>query len=36
MKTFIIAKMLDRCNFNTDDKVLIIGCLTDIYDSHII
>ena len=28
MKTFIIAKMLDRCNFNTDDKVLIIGCLT--------
>tara|TARA_B100000524_G_scaffold27530_1_gene13654 strand:+ start:153 stop:764 length:612 start_codon:yes stop_codon:yes gene_type:complete len=28
MKTFVIAKMLDRCNFNIDDKVLIIGCLT--------
>lgn len=28
MKTFIIAKMFDRCNFEPDDKVLVIGCLT--------
>lgn len=28
MKTFIVAKMLDRCNFNKDDKILFIGCLT--------
>ena len=28
MKTFIIAKMFDRCNFERDDKVLVIGCLT--------
>ena len=28
MKTFIIAKMFDRCNFCQDDKVLVIGCLT--------
>ena len=28
MKTFVIAKMFERCNFNIDDKVLIIGCLT--------
>ena len=28
MKTFIIAKMFDRCNFGQDDKVLVIGCLT--------
>ena len=28
MKTFIIAKMFDRCNFGQDDKVLVVGCLT--------
>ena len=28
MKTFVIAKMFDRCDFSIDDKVLIIGCLT--------
>ena len=28
MKTFITAKMFDRCNFEVDDKVLVIGCLT--------
>ncbi len=28
MKTFIVAKMLDRCNFIKDDKILFIGCLT--------
>ena len=28
MKTFVLAKMFDRCNFNIDDKVLVIGCLT--------
>ena len=28
MKTFVVAKMLDRCNFNKDDKILFIGCLT--------
>jgi len=28
MKTFIVAKMLDKCDFNKDDKILFIGCLT--------
>ena len=28
MKTFVLAKMFERCNFNIDDKVLVIGCLT--------
>ena len=28
MKTFVIAKMFERCDFGIDDKVLVIGCLT--------
>ena len=28
IRTFILAKMLDSCNFNKDDSVLVIGCLS--------
>ena len=28
IRTFIIAKMLDKCNFQKDNTILVIGCLT--------
>ena len=28
IRTFVIAKMLDKCNFQKDNTILIIGCLT--------
>ena len=28
IRTFVIAKMLDKCNFQKDNTILVIGCLT--------
>ncbi len=28
IRTFLLAKMFEECNFSKDDKILIIGCLT--------
>lgn len=28
MRTFILAKMLDKCSFKKSDSILVIGCLT--------
>jgi protein-L-isoaspartate(D-aspartate) O-methyltransferase len=28
IRTFVIAKMLDKCNFKKDNTILVIGCLT--------
>ena len=28
IRTFFIAKMLDKCNFLKDNTILVIGCLT--------
>ncbi len=28
IRTFVVAKMLDKCNFEKDNTILVIGCLT--------
>ena len=28
IRSFLLAKMFEQCNFTKDDKILIIGCLT--------
>ena len=28
IRTFVIAKMLDKCNYQKDNTILVIGCLT--------
>ena len=28
IRTFILAKMLDKCSFSKNDTILVIGCLT--------
>ena len=28
IRSFLLAKMFEQCNFTKDDKILVIGCLT--------